>query len=60
MAASKSPQLRLFHIRDEIEGVMAALRGVGFEQYSESFMLRRAAERACRSSRKRRRRCHPS
>jgi uncharacterized protein with HEPN domain len=46
MAASKSPQLRLFHIRDEIEGVMAALRGLSFEQYSESFMLRRAAERA--------------
>jgi uncharacterized protein with HEPN domain len=46
MAASKSPQLRLFHIRDEIEGVTAALQGVSFEQYSESFMLRRAAERA--------------
>lgn len=46
MAASKSPQLRLFHIRDEIDGVTAALRSVSFEEYRQSFMLRRAAERA--------------
>jgi uncharacterized protein with HEPN domain len=46
MAASKRPRLRLFHIRDEIDGVTAAVRGVGFEEYCESFMLRRAAERA--------------
>ena len=43
MAASKSPQLRLLHIRDEIAGVTAAVRGVSFDEYCESFMLRRAA-----------------
>lgn len=46
MAASKSPQLRLFHIRDEIDGVTAAVRGVSFDEYCASFTLRRAAERA--------------
>ena len=46
MAASKSPQLRLFHIRDEIDGVTAAMQGISFDKYRESFMLRRAAERA--------------
>ena len=46
MAASKSPQLRLLHIRDEIDGVAAALHGVSFERYQESYTLRRAAERA--------------
>ena len=46
MAASKSPQLRLFHIRDEIDGVTAAVRGVSFNEYCDSFTLRRAAERA--------------
>jgi len=46
MAASKSPQLRLFHIRDEIDGVTAAVRSISFDEYCGSFMLRRAAERA--------------
>jgi uncharacterized protein with HEPN domain len=46
MAASKSPQLRLFHIRDEIDGVTAAVRGVSFDDYCQSFTLRRASERA--------------
>ena len=46
MAASKSPQLWLLHIRDEIDGVAAALHGVSFEKYRESYALRRVAERA--------------
>jgi uncharacterized protein with HEPN domain len=46
MAASRNPQLRLLHIRDEVDGVAAALLGVSFEQYLESYTLRRAAERA--------------
>jgi uncharacterized protein with HEPN domain len=46
MAASKNPQLRLLHIRDEVDGVATALFGVSFEQYLESYTLRRAAERA--------------
>jgi uncharacterized protein with HEPN domain len=46
MAASKSPHLRLFHIRDEIDGMASALQNVTFADYQESYTLRRAAERA--------------
>jgi uncharacterized protein with HEPN domain len=46
MAPTKSPQLRLLHIRDEIDGVAAALAGISFEAYCESYTLRRTAERA--------------
>ena len=46
MAASKSPRLRLLHIRDEIDGMTAALQSVSFEAYRESYTPRRAAERA--------------
>src|SRR5882724_255476 len=46
MAASRSPHLRLLHIRDEIEGLSAALKGVTFETYQGSYALRRATERA--------------
>jgi uncharacterized protein with HEPN domain len=46
MAASKSPQLRLFHIRDETDGMASALENVTFADYQESYTLRRAAERA--------------
>lgn len=46
MAASKSPKLRLLHIRDEIDGLATALNDVSFDAYRESYMLRRAAERA--------------
>ena len=46
MAASKSPRLRLLHIRDEIEGVTEALQGASFDAYRKSYMLRRAIERA--------------
>jgi len=46
MAASKNPQLRLLHIRDEIDGIATALAGASFEQYRASYTLRRAAERA--------------
>ena len=46
MAASKRPRLRLLHIRDEIEEVSAALQGVTFAAYRESYMLRRTVERA--------------
>ena len=44
--ATKSPRVRLLHIRDEIEGVTEALQGVTFDAYRESYMLRRAIERA--------------
>jgi hypothetical protein len=49
MAASKSPRLRLLHIRDEIDGVTAALKSVTFAEYQKSYMLPRAVERARRS-----------
>jgi uncharacterized protein with HEPN domain len=45
MAPTRSPQLRLLHIRDEIDGLGAALREVSFEDYRNSYTLRRAAER---------------
>jgi uncharacterized protein with HEPN domain len=46
MAASGSPRARLLHIRDEIEGVAAAIEGLTFEQYRTSYVHRRTVERA--------------
>jgi uncharacterized protein with HEPN domain len=46
MAASKSPRLRLLHMRDEIESLSQELAGLGFEAYRESYGLRRTTERA--------------
>jgi hypothetical protein len=44
--ASKTPRARLLHIRDEIEGVGLTVRGLSFAQYQDSYMHRRAVERA--------------
>jgi uncharacterized protein with HEPN domain len=46
MAASKSPRLRLIHIRDEIDGMAATLQDITFMQYQQGYTLRRTAERA--------------
>jgi uncharacterized protein with HEPN domain len=46
MAARKNPRLRMLHIRDEIDSIEVALRGISFSQFQESFTLRRAVERA--------------
>jgi len=46
MAASKSPRVRLLHIRDEIDGVADIVKGLSFEQYRTSYIHRRAFERA--------------
>jgi uncharacterized protein with HEPN domain len=46
MAASKSPRLRLLHMRDEIESLSRELAGVAFDTYRESYALRRITERA--------------
>ena len=46
MAASKNPRTRLLHMRDEIEGVTATVRGLSFTEYRNSYMHRRAVERA--------------
>jgi uncharacterized protein with HEPN domain len=45
MAVGKGPRARLFHIRDEIEGVAVIIKGLSFEAYQASFH-RRAIERA--------------
>ena len=46
MAATRSPRNRLVNIGDEIEGLSAAVKGVTFEQYRDSYTLRRVTERA--------------
>lgn len=46
MAASKSPRVRLLHIRDEIEGVAAIAETLSFEEYKTGYLYRRAIERA--------------
>jgi uncharacterized protein with HEPN domain len=46
MAASRSPGIRLLHIRDEIDGVLSAVKDVSFEDYRKSYALRRVSERA--------------
>lgn len=46
MAASQNPRARLLHIRDEIEGVAITINGISFEQYRDSYILRRTMERA--------------
>jgi hypothetical protein len=37
MAASKSPRLRLLHMRDEIHSLSLELEGPSFETYRESY-----------------------
>jgi uncharacterized protein with HEPN domain len=46
MAASENPRARLYHIRDEIQGVAGTIKGLSFEQYHASYIHRRAVERA--------------
>jgi len=46
MAASKTPIVRLYHIRDEIEAIAAIVEGLTFEGYRDSYIHRRAIERA--------------
>jgi hypothetical protein len=36
MAATKNPLVRLYHIRDEINGVALTLAGVDFDSYAEA------------------------
>ena len=45
-AATQNPRVRLLHIRDEIDGVTAAVKDETFESYCVSYTLRRTAERA--------------
>jgi uncharacterized protein with HEPN domain len=50
MAASRSARIRLLHIRDEIEGVAAAVKGLSFEQYRAE-LHSPPHRRACRTDR---------
>ena len=45
-AASKSPRLRLLHMRDEIENLGRELADLHIETWRESYSLRRTTERA--------------
>lgn len=46
MTDAERARTRLLHIRDEIDGLETAIAGVPFDQYQQSYMLRRATERA--------------
>lgn len=46
MAASKSPRLRLLHMRDEIDSLTMEVASLSFDTYKESYALRRVTERA--------------
>jgi len=46
MTPSKSPVIRLFHIRDEIDGVAGLVSGLSYEHCQRSYIHRRAIERA--------------
>jgi hypothetical protein len=37
VAATKKPLIRLYHIRDEINGVTLTLAGVDFDSYAASY-----------------------
>lgn len=46
MAATKSPLMRLGHIRDEIANLLQALKGVDYSSFSTSYWMVRTTERA--------------
>ena len=46
MAASKSPQIRLLHIRDEIDHLQSHFINIDYEQFAGNYILLRATERA--------------
>jgi len=46
MAATKNPIVRLRHIQDEINGIVAALATSDRDTFRKSYVLLRAAERA--------------
>jgi len=46
MVSAKLPHARLRHILEQIDGIAAATRGLGFEQVAGNFLYERAVERA--------------
>ena len=46
MSSAKAPQVRLQHILDQIDGIVAATQGRDFAEVQDSFLYERAVERA--------------
>jgi uncharacterized protein with HEPN domain len=46
MTSAKAPQARLRHMLEQIDGVVAATRGIDFAQVRGNFLYERAVERA--------------
>jgi uncharacterized protein with HEPN domain len=46
MAATSNPRARLLHILDEIDGVSAAIAGMNYREYRDSYVAIRVVERA--------------
>jgi uncharacterized protein with HEPN domain len=46
MAATKSPLMRLGHIRDEIANLLPLFNGVDYSEFASSYSLVRTTERA--------------
>lgn len=46
MAASKSPRLRLLHIRDEITALSSRVASIDFAAFKSDYIMVRATERA--------------
>ena len=46
MASAKLPQVRLQHILEQIDGIVAATRGMTFAQVNGNYLYERAVERA--------------
>lgn len=46
MAPTKNPLVRLYHIRDEIDGVSAVVQHLDLSGFSQSYMAVRTVERA--------------
>jgi uncharacterized protein with HEPN domain len=46
MAPAKNPLIRLYHIRDEIDGVSSVIEGLDFQTFSSSYVAVRTIERA--------------
>jgi uncharacterized protein with HEPN domain len=46
MAASKTPRVRLAHIRDELDWLLPRFAGISFETFAADIVMVRATERA--------------
>lgn len=46
MPVAKNPLVRLYHIRDEMDGVAATLAELNFDRYAASYTAKRTVERS--------------